>query len=266
MNLLNNILIGRYVPGNSFLHTLDVRAKIIVMFMYILLLFLTDDIIGYFILFILIIIAILTSRIKILYILKGTIPVIWVIVVTMIFHLFLTKGGEIVFEWGKVIIYSYGIEQAIFISLRILFLIWAASLFTLTTTMLDSTIGIEKLMFPLKYLKVPVYEIAFMMSISFRFIPLIFDETEKIIKAQKARGANVRSGRVDKRIVDITSLIIPIFINTFKKADYIAVAMESRGYRGGEGRTRLKKYIFTCKDFLFTLIAFILFIIILKWR
>ncbi len=265
MNISNNILLGRYVPGNSFLHMLDVRAKIIVMFLYILLIFLADNIIDYFILFLIIVIGILVSRINILFILKGIIPVLWVIIVTVVFHLFLTKGGEIVFEWDKIIIYSYGIEQAIFISLRILILMLVASLFTLTTTMLDSAIGIEKLMAPLKNFKVPINEIAFMMSISFRFIPILFEETEKIINAQKARGAFIKKGSIYNRIVDITSLVIPIFINTFKKADYISIAMESRGYRGGEGRTRLKKSIFTWKDFLFTLIAFIFFIIILNW-
>lgn len=265
MKLSNNILLGRYVPGDSFLHMLDARAKIIVMFMYILLIFLANNIFDYFILFLILIISILASRIRISFILKGIIPVVWVIIITIIFHLFLTKGGEVIFEWGKVIIYSYGIEQAIFISLRILFLILAASLFTLTTTMLDSTMGIEKLMSPLKFVKVPVSEIAFMMSISIRFIPLLFEETEKLINAQKARGANIAKGKINKRILDLTSLIIPIFINTFKKADHIAIAMESKGYRGGDGRTSLKKCIFTWKDFIFILIAFISFIIILKW-
>ncbi len=263
MKLSNNILIGRYVPGNSLLHNFDARAKIIVLFMYILLLFLIENIFVYTLLFALLIVGIAISRIQFSYVFRALIPLVWIIILTLIFHLLFTKGGEIVFEWGRINIYSYGVEQAIVISLRIIYIIMITSLYTLTTTMIDSTIGIEKILSPLKYFKVPISEIAFMVSISFRFIPLLFEETEKIIKSQKARGAFLNTGKIIKRMDDITSVIIPIFINTFKRADDIAIAMEVRGFRSGKGRTRLKEYVLTWKDIVFIVISFMIFIIIL---
>jgi len=184
-------------------------------------------------------------------------------VLTIIFHLLLTDGGEIIFQWNIIKIYSEGIEQAIFISLRILFLISTAILLTLTTSPIDLAIGLEHLLSPLKYFKVPTNEIALILSISIRFIPIIFEETDRIIKAQRARGAYIGSGKISNRIKSVISIIIPLFTNTFKRADDLANAMEARCYRGGKDRTRLNNLVLTLKDYIFLIIVLVVFILMI---
>lgn len=264
MKFANNILIGRYIPGNSFFHNLDARSKIIFIFLYIIIVFLANSLIEYTILITVLITCLIFSNIKISFLIKGIIPVLWIIILTMILHLLFTDEGKIIFQWSIIKIYSFGIEQAIFISLRIIFLVLAASFLTLTTSSIDLAMGLEKLLTPLKYLKIPINEIALMMTISIRFIPILFEEMNKIVKAQIARGANINTGQLSRRIESIISIIIPLFINTFKRADELVIAMEARCFRGGRGRTRLKNLVFTWKDYSFISITVLAFILMLK--
>ena len=263
MKLSNNIIIGKYVPGNSFLHSLNARAKIIFVFLYILLIFLADNLTNYISLSLILGICIIATNIKIIYFIKGLRPVLWIVILTILFHLLLTSGGEIVFQWNIIEIHSEGIEQAILISLKILFLISTAILLTLTTSPIDLAIGLEHLLSPLKYFKVPTNEIALILSISIRFIPIIFEETDRIIKAQRARGAYIGSGKISNRIKSVISIIIPLFTNTFKRADDLANAMEARCYRGGKDRTRLNNLVLTLKDYIFLIIVLVVFILMI---
>ena len=248
MSLSNYIMIGHFVPKHSFIHRLDPRSKLIFAFLFIILVFLAENAMGYIILSIIVLIGVIFSRIPLSYYFKGLIPILWMILFTTILHITMTKEGEIIFQWHWLAIYSDGIRQAIFIAIRLLLLVIIASLLTLTTSPIDLTVGMERLFSPLKRLKVPVNELALMMSISLRFIPTLLDETDKIMKAQKSRGANFESGPFHKRILIIVAIIIPLFVNAFKRAEDLANAMEARGYRGGEGRTRLRVFHFTWRD------------------
>lgn len=266
MSLSQYMIIGQFVPGNSFMHQLDARSKLTFTFLLVIIIFLINNIQGYTILFLFIIAGMLTSKIPMLYYLKGLKPIFLIILFTVILHLTMTKGGDIVFQWGWIEIYAQGIQKAIFISLRLLLLVVIASMLTLTTSPIDLTMGLERLMYPLKFFKVPIYELALMMSISLRFIPTLLNETEKIIKAQKARGAKFESGPLFNRIKNMISIIIPLFISAFKRADELATAMEARGYRSGEGRTRLKVLTYTWRDYLLGLIFVLLFILMIYIR
>lgn len=263
MKLSKNILIGRYVPGNSFFHDLDARTKIIFIFLFVVMVFLSSNLFDYTILITVLIICIITTNIKISFFLKGIIPVLWIVFLTILLHLLFTDGGEVIFQWSIIKIYSHGFEQAIFISLRIILLVLAATFLTLTTSSIDLAAGLEKLFSPLKYLKVPINEVVLMMTISIRFIPILFDETDKIIKAQMARGASLGTGKLNKRIISIISIIIPLLSNTFKRAEELAYAMEARCYRGGKGRTRLNNLKLTWKDYIFNIITLSVFILML---
>ncbi|OEF96449.1 cobalt ABC transporter permease [Vulcanibacillus modesticaldus] len=266
MNLSQYMVIGRYIPGNSYIHLLDARSKLIFVFLYIFLVFLTNSILGYLILLSFIIIGILISKIPISYYVKGIMPIFLIILFTIILHLTTNKAGDLVFQWKWIEIYSQGIEQAVFITLRLLILVIIASMLTLTTSPIDLTMGLERILNPLKRVNLPIHELALMMSISLRFIPTLVDEADKIMKAQKARGANFETGPIHKRVINMIAIIIPLFISAFKRADELAIAMESRGYRGGEGRTRLRVSVFTWRDLLLLLIFSVLLITILSIR
>lgn len=246
--MIKDITIGQYIPGDSFVHKLDPRAKIMLSILYIIDLFLIKDFQGYIIIFLFTMLAIATSKIQLKYIYKGLKPIFVLMLITALFNVFLTKGENLIFELGFLKVYKEGILLAVFMVLRLTFLIIGTSLLTLTTSPIELTDGIEKLLNPYRKIGVPAHELAMMMTIALRFIPTLMDETDKIMKAQKARGADFESGNLVQRAKNLIPLLVPLFISSFRRADELAMAMEARCYRGGEGRTRMKILKLTSKD------------------
>jgi energy-coupling factor transport system permease protein len=262
--MMEKMIFGRYVPAESLMHRMDPRSKLTLIFLFVCIVFIANNTVTYGILLIYTAIMIILSKISVRFILTGLIPVLWLVLFTLLIHFFFTRGGALIVDWGWVKIYEEGIRQGIFISLRFFLLVLLTSLLTLTTTPIEITDGIEYLLAPLKKVKFPVHELALMMSIALRFIPTLMQETDKIMKAQTARGVEFSSGPIKERIKAIVPLLIPLFISSFKRAEELAVAMEARGYRGGEGRTKYRQLSWRLTDtgmLLFLLIvALLLFI------
>ena len=246
--MMDKVIFGRYVPVDSLLHRMDPRSKLLIIFLFVCVVFIANNSLTYGILLAFTVLMILLSKVRIRFILSGLIPVLWLVLFTLLIHLFFTREGALVVDWGWVKIYEEGIRQGIFISMRFFLLVLVTSLLTLTTTPIEITDGIEYLLAPLKKVNFPVHELALMMSISLRFIPTLMQETEKIMKAQIARGVEFTSGPFKERLKAIIPLLIPLFISSFKRAEELAVAMEARGYRGGEGRTKYRQLKWTNVD------------------
>ncbi len=246
--MLKDITIGQYFPGNSVLHRLDPRMKIILTIAYIVMLFLADGFsgIGLGVVFLAVCYAI--SRIPLSLILKSLKPVIPIILFTAILNMFFVEG-DAVFQWAFITITRQGLATAGLMSVRIICLIAGTSLLTYTTSPIVLTDGIERLLSPLKKLHLPVHELAMMMTIALRFIPTLIEETDKIMSAQKARGADLESGGLVQRAKALVPILIPLFISAFRRAYDLALAMECRCYRGGEGRTRMKQLKLCPRDF-----------------
>ncbi|QQZ09579.1 energy-coupling factor transporter transmembrane component T family protein [Heyndrickxia vini] len=259
--MMEKMIFGRYVPTDSAIHRLDPRSKLIFVFAFICIVFLANNTITYSILAIFTLSLVFISKIPFRFFINGLKPILWLILFTLVLHLFFTKQGSLIFHLGFVKIYEEGLRQGIFISLRFLLLIFVTSLMTLTTTPISLTDGLETLLNPLKKLKFPVHELALMMSISLRFIPTLMDETDKIMKAQMARGVDFSGGPIKDRVKAIIPLLIPLFISSFKRAEELAIAMEARGYRGGEGRTKYRLLDWKTADSI--ALIFLLFITIL---
>jgi len=254
----NSLIIGQYVPGDSFVHRLDPRTKITIIFFYVFIVFLANNVWSYSILTAFALACMFSSRVPIRFIMKGLTPVWFLIIFTFILHLFVTKEGTLLFEFGFLEFYSGGVIQGIAISLRFFLLILVTSLLTLTTTPLEITDAIEDMLHPLKRFKFPVHELALMMSISLRFIPTLMQETDKISRAQASRGVDFRTGPVKDRIKAVVPLLVPLFVSAFKRAEELAMAMEARGYQGGEGRTKLRQLKIEKRD----TYVFILFVVV----
>ena len=246
--MMDKVIFGRYVPVESLLHRMDPRSKLLIIFIFVCVVFIANNSLTYGILLAYTILMITFSKVRIRFILSGLIPVLWLVLFTLLLHLFFTKEGDLIVDWGWFKIYEEGIRQGIFISMRFFLLVLVTSLLTLTTTPIEITDGIEYLLAPLKKVNFPVHELALMMSISLRFIPTLMQETDKIMKAQIARGVEFTSGPFKDRLKAIIPLLIPLFISSFKRAEELAVAMESRGYRGGEGRTKYRQLKWTIVD------------------
>lgn len=249
--MFKDITIGQYIEGKSFIHRMDARVKILLVFVYIILLFIAETPSAYiaFGLFTVFIIAL--SEVPIKFILRGLKPMLFILVFTALINLFMTRTGEVVWQcpfFTQIVITDDGVTTAVMMILRLLFLIMGTSILTLTTSPIMLTDGIEKILTPLKIIKVPAHEIAMMMTIAIRFIPTLSEETEKIMKAQMARGADFESGNIIKRAKAMIPLLVPLFISAFRRADDLAVAMDSRCYNGGENRTRMKEMKMTCRD------------------
>lgn len=259
--MIKDITIGQYIPGDSFVHKLDPRIKIIISLVYIIDLFLVNNFKGYIFIVLFTLAAILISKIKFKYIYKGLKPILILVIITAILNLFLTPGDTLLFKWKFIIIYKEGVRLAVFMVLRLIFLIIGTSLLTLTTSPIELTDGIEKLLNPLTKIGVPAHELAMMMTIALRFIPTLMDETDKIMKAQMARGADFESGNLIQRAKNLIPLLVPLFISSFRRADELAMAMEARCYRGGEGRTRMKELSFSSRDYIAITFTFILVIL-----
>ncbi len=262
MSVLHNFAIGQYVPGRSFVHRLDPRSKLVFTVLFAVLVFLANNPYSYGILLLFIGLAVAFSGISARYILNGLKPVWWLIVFTVIVHLLTTKGGAVYFRWGWFSVEEEGVRQAIYMSIRLTLLVLVSSLLTLTTSPMDLTDGMERLFKPLKKLRVPVHEIALMLSIALRFIPTLLEETDKIMKAQMARGADFETGSILKRAKNMLPIVIPLFISAFRRAEELALAMEARGYRGGDHRTRLRQLQFSKHDVVLIFVSLIVIALI----
>ncbi|WP_181350997.1 energy-coupling factor transporter transmembrane protein EcfT [Thalassobacillus sp. CUG 92003] len=237
----SSLIIGQFIPGSSFIHKLDPRTKIIIIFCFVVIVFFANSVMSYGLLTLFAVGAALATRIRPSFLLKGMKPLWFLVGFTFLLHLFITKEGEILFTVLSFDIYSEAVEQGAAISLRFFLLILFTSLLTLTTTPIEITDAIEELLGPLKKVRFPVHELALMMSISLRFIPTLLQETEKISKAQASRGMDLKTGSAKERIKAVVPLLVPLFVSAFKRAEELAMAMEARGYRGGEGRTKLRE-------------------------
>ncbi len=235
-----NISIGQYLPFDTFIHRLDPRVKIVGVFLYIITIFFVDDFYGYIPFVILLIAMLAVAKIPIKSVLKSLKPVIFIIIITGLINL-ITTPGRAVFELGPVTVTAEGIYRTGFTVLRLILIILSTSVLTYTTSPMELTYGLEKLFSPLKKFGFPAGELAMMISISLRFIPTLFDEAQKIRMAQMARGADFESGNIINRAVSMIPLLVPLFINSFKRSDDLATAMEARMYRIGHDRTKLNE-------------------------
>ena len=247
--MIRDITIGQYYPSNSILHRLDPRVKLAGTFLFIVSLFFFQNFYGYIAVTIFLGFIIKISKVPFRHILKGLKAVIILLLFTVVFNMFLTPG-EVIYRWAFIKITKEGIRMALFMGIRLSYLIVGSSLMTFTTTPNQLTDGLEKVLWPLRHIKVPVHEIAMMMSIALRFIPILLEETDKIMKAQMARGADFESGGVIKRAKSLIPLLVPLFVSAFRRANDLAMAMEARCYRGGEGRTKMKPLKYRSKDFM----------------
>ena len=252
--MLKDITLGQYFPGDTLLHRLDPRTKLIMVIVYIAALFTAKWYVSYGLMLIFLAVSIGISGIRLKIILKGVKPLFIIILLTAILNLFYTPGHEIVSFWVFTITWE-GLQSAFFMVLRIVMLIAGTFLLTYTTSPISLTDGLESLLGPLKRLHVPVHELAMMMSIALRFIPTLIEETDKIISAQKARGADFESGNLIHRAKALVPILVPLFISSFRRADELAVAMECRCYHGGKGRTRLKQLHYRSRDLLTLLVG-----------
>ncbi|WP_113929785.1 energy-coupling factor transporter transmembrane protein EcfT [Bacillus sp. P14.5] len=246
--MMEKMIFGRYIPSDSFVHRMDPRSKLIFVFAFICIVFLADNAVTYAVLGAFTLGAMLSVKVPLKFLLGGLKPVMWLVLFTFLLHIFFTKEGDVLADLGIITIYEEGLRQAVFISLRFTYLIIVTTLLTLTTSPISITDGLETLLNPLKKVRFPVHEMALMMSISLRFIPTLMEETDKIIKAQTARGAELATGPIKERIKSIVPLLIPLFVSAFKRAEDLATAMEARGYKGGEGRTKYRVLNWTVTD------------------
>jgi energy-coupling factor transport system permease protein len=253
--MLRDITLGQYYRTESVIHKLDPRVKLVATFMFIISLFVANNFIGYIIAALFLIVGIKLSNVPPKFIFRGMKTIFFLLFITMIFNLFLTPGKELVSFWKFTITFE-GIKMAVMMAIRLTFLITGSSLMTLTTTPNNLTDGLERLLRPLKLIHVPVHEISMMMSIALRFIPILMEETDKIMKAQMARGADFESGSLINRAKSLVPLLVPLFISAFRRANDLAMAMEARCYRGGEGRTKMKPLIYQKSDRVAYLIIF----------
>ena len=244
---MRDITIGQYYPADSVLHRLDPRVKLIGTFAFLFSLFAGKGIVSYVIATIFLGSMIKLSKVPFKMIIKGLKAIIIILLITVSFNLFLTQG-EVLFQLGFLKVTKEGISVAVFMGLRLIYLVMGASIMTLTTTPNDLTDGLESVLGPLKKIKIPVHEIAMMMSIALRFIPILMEETDRIMKAQKARGADFESGNLIEKAKAMVPLLVPLFISAFRRANDLAMAMEARCYRGGEGRTKMKPLRYEAAD------------------
>lgn len=237
--MLRDITLGQYYPVESSIHRLDPRVKLFGTLMFLISLFVCDNFIGYIVALLFLAIVIKLTKVPFKFMVKGMKAILILLLFSVVLNLFLTAGEPLVSFW-KLTITKEGVYTASFMAIRLSFLIIGSSVMTLTTTPNNLTDGLEKGLGFLKVIKIPVHEIAMMMSIALRFIPILMEETDKIMKAQKARGADFESGNLIKRVKSLVPILVPLFVSAFRRANDLAMAMEARCYRGGDGRTKMK--------------------------
>ena len=247
--MLRDITIGQFFPGDSIIHRLDPRFKIVITLIYIIMLFSGGGFVCLAIGAVYTFTAMILSRIPLKMFLKSIKPILPFLLITAVLNLLLVTSGDVLWKWKFIKITTEGVNISIFMVVRIVLLIMGSSLLTYTTSPITLTDAIERLLSPLKKLKFPVHELAMMMSIALRFIPTLIEETDKIISAQKARGAEIDTGSFGKRARNMISILVPLFISAFRRADELATAMECRCYHGGDGRTRLRQLRSAPRDY-----------------
>lgn len=248
--MLRDITIGQFYPVDSYIHKLDARIKIISTLIYIFALFFVRNFIGYIPVLIFLASVIYISKVPLKFILRGLKSIVIIILFTVVLNIFMSSGKTVLFHYGFITVTLEGIYNAGIMALRLIFLIIGSSLLTLTTSPIELTDGIEILMKPLKRFGVPSHEIAMMMTIALRFIPTLLEETDKIMNAQTARGADFETGNLIQRAKSMVPILVPLFISAFRRADDLAMAMEARCYRGDEGRTRMKQMVLVKNDYI----------------
>ncbi|QTN11378.1 energy-coupling factor transporter transmembrane component T family protein [Mammaliicoccus vitulinus] len=246
--MTDKMIIGRYIPGNTIIHGLDSRMKMIYVFLFMILIFFCNTWSSYAFMLLTVLVIMYLAKIRFWFLIKGLTPVMLLFIFTFVMHLIVTKGGPVVLDLKLFTIEQNGIQQGAFIVLRLVLLVMISTIMTLTTSPISLTDAIESMLRPLKKIKFPVHELAMMMSISLRFIPTLMDELDRIIKAQTSRGSDVTAGSIFNRLKAIIPLLIPMFISAFKRADDLAVAMESRGYNASNQRTTYRKLKWKFKD------------------
>lgn len=247
--MLRDITIGQFFPGDSIIHRLDPRFKIVITLIYIIMLFSGGGFVCLAIGAVYTFAAMILSMIPLKMFLKSIKPILPFLLITAVLNLLLVTSGDVLWKWKFIKITTEGVNISIFMVVRIVLLIMGSSLLTYTTSPITLTDAIERLLSPLKKLKFPVHELAMMMSIALRFIPTLIEETDKIISAQKARGAEIDTGSFGKRARNMISILVPLFISAFRRADELATAMECRCYHGGDGRTRLRQLRSAPRDY-----------------
>lgn len=245
--MLRDMTIGQFYPTNSVIHQLDARVKVVAVFLYLISLFLFNGFSGYIVATCFLSFVIIMSRVPFRYIMKGMKPILFLLIFTAIFNLFGTKG-DIIFQWKSLTITWQGIEKALFMAMRLIYLIIGSSMMTYTTTPNQLTNAIESLLKPLEKIKVPVHEFAMIMSLALRFIPILLEEANRIMDAQSARGADFEEGNLWQRMRAMVSILVPLLVSATRRAYDLANAMEARGYRGGSGRTKMKPLQYRKQD------------------
>ncbi len=263
--MIRDITIGQFFPGDSVIHRLDPRVKIIATLLFIIELFIVDNFLGFAIAALCLGVVINVSKVPLGYIVRGLKPIIIILLFTFTLNMFMIDG-HVIWKWGFLELTEEGLRTAVFMAVRLILLIIGSSMLTLCTRPLSLTDGIERLLSPFKKIGVPAHEIAMMMTIALRFIPTLLEETDKIMKAQSARGADFETGSLIQRAKNLIPLLVPLFISSFRRADELAMAMESRCYRGGEGRTRMKIPKITYRDYIAIGVLVLLTAIIIYMR
>ena len=261
--MLKDITLGQYFPGNTVAHKLDPRTKILLVVLYIVALFSAKGVVTYAIIAACLAACVRVSNVGIKQLVRGLKPVLFIILFTGILNLFFTPGERYLVEWGILRISDTGLRNAVFMVLRIMLLIMGTFLMTYTTSPISLTDGLERLLNGLKKLRVPVHELAMMMSIALRFIPTLIEETDKIMSAQKARGADFESGNLIQKAKALIPILVPLFISAFRRADELATAMECRCYHGGEGRTKLHVLKYERRDYVALTIGAVILIAVI---
>ncbi len=264
--MLKDITLGQYFPGDTVVHRLDPRTKLILTVLYIVLLFIAVSYVSYGVVFLFLAMCVILSRIRLKAILSGLKPLVILIVITALLNLFYTRGENLLFRIWRIKVYWEGVRTAIVMALRIMLLVTGTLMLTYTTSPLQLTDGMEKLLNPLKKIHVPVHELSMMMSIALRFIPTLIEETDKIMNAQKARGAEFDTGNLIQKAKAMLPLLVPLFISAFRRADELATAMESRCYHGGEGRTKMKVLKMAGRDWIALGIGAVLLALVILLR
>ena len=262
-----DITLGQYYPGNSFIHRLDPRTKILSTLLLIVAVFLANTAIGYAVLCAMVLFIILVSGLPFMLVLKSVKPLLFIIVLTLVLHAVMGQGEHVLYQWKFIKVTEEGLQLGVQMAMRLILLLMISSILTFTTSPIVLTDGIEALLRPFRVIGVPAHELAMMMTIALRFIPTLMEETDRIIKAQTARGADFSGGNLLVRAKNMLPILVPLFISAFRRADDLAVAMEARCYRGGEGRTRMHQLAYRSGDVMAFVFAFIMIglLAFLRW-
>lgn len=263
---MNNFIFGRYLPGNSLIHKMNPAAKMLIAFAYIIMVFFANNLITYVVMAATVLLFVLLSKCSFGYFIKGLMPMLWVIIFTVMIQVFFGSGGHVYFSWGIVKLTSYGILNAIVLTIRFMLIIAMSTVLTLTTSPLEISQGISALLKPLKRFNFPVETFSLMISISLRFVPTLTDETKLIMDAQRSRGVDFGDGGLIKRVKAFVPLLIPLFVSAFKHADDLSIAMEARGYQTNKERSHFHTFKWKPNDFVCMLLILVMAIVIFIYR